>query len=241
MALTFSPGAHSCTRLMRPACREARCCEVFTPGAMGPKSYFPFVTNQLASGPLQVVYPDGRVLTYNYCSSGPAAGLICSVTRSDGLQLKYNYTTVSGYLTWGSIVAINNAYEYCNPTAPTCTLTHAWPTVTYSWSGQAPGVGFASILTVTDAAGRQTRYSQDSKGRTVGIKLPSSATADDLTYSYCDSSSNWCSTFLSPYNNSYQNYVQSVVRDGHTWTYVGLSRNGQSDQRHVWARHLHRY
>lgn len=195
----------------------------------GTQVEFPYVTNQLVAGPQQVVYPDGRVLTYNYCSSGAAAGLICSVTRSDGLQLKYNYTTLSGYLTWASVVAINNAYEYCNPTAPTCTLTKPWPTVTYSWSGQAPGVGTASILTVTDPAGRQTRYTQDSKGRTVGIKLPTSASADNFTYSYCDSSSNWCSTFASPWTTQYQNYVQSVIRNGKTWTYVGAPGTGSPE------------
>lgn len=187
-------------------------------------TYLPLSVGVTSSSPQKIQYPDGRVLTYGYCASGLAAGLLCSVTRSDGLQLKYNYTTLpGGNLAYGNIVAINNAYEYCNPTASTCSLSNPWPTVTYTWSGQAPNVGFASILTVTDPAGLQTRYTQDAKGRTIGIKLPSS-TIDNFTYSYCDSSSNWCSKFVSPYNNSYENYVQSVIRDGNTqktWIYTG--------------------
>jgi YD repeat-containing protein len=172
------------------------------------------------STPNQILYPDGRVLTYGYCADGPAAGMLCTVTRSDGMQLKYNYTTLpSGYLANASVTAINNAYEYCNPTASACSLTMTWPTVTYSWSVPASGVG--TILTVTDPVGRQTRYTQDGKARTVGIKLPSSASADNITYTYCDSSSNWCSKFTSAVDLRYQNWVQSVTRDGQTWNYSG--------------------
>jgi YD repeat-containing protein len=167
----------------------------------------------------EILYPDGRVLTYGYCADGPAVGMLCSVTRSDGLQLKYNYTTVSGYLASASVTSINNAYEYCNPTASACSLTLNWPTVTYSWSMPASGVG--TILTVTDAAGRQTRYTQDGKGRTVGIKLPPSASADNITYAYCDSSSNWCSKFADQFDLRYQDFIQSVTRDGQTWSYIG--------------------
>jgi YD repeat-containing protein len=188
--------------------------------------YFPLGPDIVSTPVQQINYPDGRVLTYGACASGPPAGLLCSVTRSDGLQLKYNYTTLAGYVVISSVVAINNAVEYCDPTATTCSLVNAWPTVTYTWSGQAPGAGFASILTVTDPAGRQTRYTQDSKGRTVGIKLPTSASADNLTYTYCDSSSNWCSQFVSPWNSTYQNYVQGVVRNGIPWTYTGAPGGG---------------
>jgi len=177
----------------------------------------PITVNSVAVAAQRIEYPDGRILTYGYCASGPTAGWICSLTRNDGMQLKYIYSTLGGATVVGGVVAINNAYEYCDPTAPTCTLTNPWPQVNYTWGG----TGAATILTVTDPTGLQTRYTQDSRGRTIGIKLPTSASADNLTYSYCDDSTNWCSGFHSPYDDGYKNYVKSVVRDGQTWTYSG--------------------
>jgi len=168
----------------------------------------------------QIVYPDGRVLTYGYFDDGSGAGsLLRSVTRSDGLQLKYTYSKMpSGTWSVTSVTAINNAYEYCAPTAVTCSLTRAWPTANYSYSVPTSGVG--TILTVTDAAGHVTRYTYDARGRTVGIKLPSSATADNITYTYCD---NNCPgyDFEIQHNVPVQDYVRTVTRDGQTWSYSG--------------------
>lgn len=175
-----------------------------------------------ALSPKEIDYPDGRVLTYGYANDGTGAPYLKSVTRSDGLQLKYTWTQMpSGFWLPTSVTAINNAYEYCSPTATTCSLTKTWPTVTYSWSAPASGVG--AILTVTDSAGRVTRYTEDSQYRTTGIKLPSSASADNITYTYCDSN---CPAFASveaPLVSYplYQNYVLQVVRDGQTWNYSG--------------------
>jgi YD repeat-containing protein len=168
----------------------------------------------------QIVYPDGRVLTYGYFDDGSGAGtLLRSVTRSDGLQLKYTYSKMpSGDWRMTSVTAINNAYEYCNPTAVTCSLTRAWPTANYSYSVPASGVG--TIVTITDAAGRVARYTYDARGRTVGIKLPSSATADNITYTYCDSN---CPgyDFEIQHSVQVQDYVRTVIRDGQTWSYSG--------------------
>jgi hypothetical protein len=162
----------------------------------------------------EVLYPDGRVLTFWTCADGPGAAFLCSATRSDGLQLKYNYTqNSSGYWLETSVTAINNAYEYCNPAVSTCALKMAWPTATYAFTAVKPPF----VLTVTDAADRVTRYTTDSLGRTIGIKLPSSATADNFTYTYCDSN---CPQYTVE-NVPYQWYVASVIRDGRTWTYNG--------------------
>jgi len=173
-------------------------------------------------GPTQIIDPDGRVLSYWYYNDGSGAPWLKSLTRSDGLQLKYTYTAISGAWSLTSVTAINNAYEYCNPTANTCSLNMTWPTANYSFS--ASGAGF--IVTFTDAAGRVTRYTTDGgggsglNGRTVGIKLPSSASADNISYAYCDSN---CSqyAFEGVWGVLYQNYVLRVVRDGQTWTYSG--------------------
>jgi hypothetical protein len=178
--------------------------------------------------PTQIRYPDGRVLTWWYYDDGTGAPLLKSITRNDGLQLKYTYTHLaSGVWSLASVTAINNAYEYCSPTASTCSLTMAWPTVNYSFTQSNSG----SVFTVTDAAGLATRYTEDaltantptSWGRTVGIKLPSSASADNITYTYCDNRSTWCTNFGSvgwP-DLYYKNYVVAVTRDGQTWNYAG--------------------
>ena len=162
-------------------------------------------------------YPDGRVLTYGYSSNG----LVQSVTRSDGLQLKYTWTLVSGAWTITSVTAINNAYEYCAPTATTCSLQMTWPTTNYSTSTPSAG---ATAFTVTDSIGRVTRYTSY-PNYTYGIKLPTSASADNITYTLCGTSSNWCSSFAAEYPGQngypYQGYVASVLRDGQTWTYSG--------------------
>ncbi|MFL6600226.1 MAG: hypothetical protein ACJ8R9_02765 [Steroidobacteraceae bacterium] len=170
----------------------------------------------------QILYPDGRVLTYWRCADGPGVSKVCSVTRSDGLQLKYNYAVTPLGLWWvTSTTAINNAYEYCSPTksAP-CSLNMTWPTANYATVTSAGLV----VFTVTDPAGRVTRYTEATGGpagrlRTIGIKLPSSASADNITYTYCD---NNCPQYAFEGSGvPYQDYVLRVVRDGQTWSYNG--------------------
>ena len=173
----------------------------------------------------QIASPDGRVLKFWSCADGPGAVRPCSVTRSDGLQLKYNYTqNPAGEWQTASVTAINNAYEYCNPTtsAP-CPLSMTWPTTTYARTvTSSSGV----VFTVTDAAGRVTTYTEAGVAgisygwHTVGIKLPSSTGADNFTYTYCG---NNCPQFAfeGVHGIRYQNYVLSIVRDGQTWSYSG--------------------
>ena len=103
-----------------------------------------------------VTYPDGtsrttamKVQTYcpsgyeNQVCQGPLyyVGRLQSVTNSNGYQLKFSYasnaTKVSdvNYADWGrvtSVTAINNAVEYCDPAANTCTLTGNWPKLTFA-------------------------------------------------------------------------------------------------------------
>jgi len=168
--------------------------------------------------PQQILYPDGRVLTYWYVNDGTGAPFLKSITRSDGLQLKYTYSQVSpGLWSLSSVTAINNAYEYCSPTASTCSLQRVWPTATYSFQA-APGGGY--YVTITDAAGRATRYTEDTSYRTVAIKLPSSASTDNVVYTYCDNNCPQYS-FEGASGVPYQGYVLKVVRDGQTWSYTG--------------------
>jgi YD repeat-containing protein len=168
--------------------------------------------------PKEIIYPNGRILTYWYNNLGTSFYYPISITRSDGLELKYAWKQYSNGMMWPSgVTAINNAYEYCDPTAISCLLKNSWPTATYAWSWPTAG---GSVLVVTDQAQRVTTYTMDSKSRVVAIELPSSSGGENITYTYCDSN---CSqyTYEGQFGIQYQNYVLSVTRDGYTWSYSG--------------------
>lgn len=196
-------------------------------------------TYSLSGSITAVRYPDGRTLAITYrkvtipwpeVDSTTAADFvrIQSVTQNNGLQIKYSYaltgtptaTTLQSWLRLASVTAINNAVEYCDPAADTCALTNVWPTATYAWSVPASGVGKA--LTITDHAGRSTRYTMDVYGRVIGIKPPTSASADMITYTYCSRTSPYdCYyTDASGQTTIVFDKVLSAVRDGQTWNYT---------------------
>jgi YD repeat-containing protein len=143
--------------------------------------------------PTQMTYPDGRIATITYkqvvvsASTGPyTCSRIQSVTRTDGLQLKYSYaqnTTPPNYgasAPWfqiTSVVAINNTVDYCDPTADVCTYSVTWPSTLVS-------TDTATMLTFTDQGGQSTRYTFNAYGLKA-IKPPSSSSADTITYIHC--------------------------------------------------------
>jgi RHS repeat-associated protein len=132
-------------------------------------------------------YSDG---TYNYYR-------LQSINNNFGYQLKLSYNS-SEPSNITQVMAINNAVDYCDPTADSCTgLTQAWPTSTYS-SSVVDGV---TQQTVIDPLGRASRYST-SASLLRGVKRPSSAN-DDLTFTY--------DGLLK---------VVSGTRDGITWNYA---------------------
>ena len=187
----------------------------------------------------EVVYPDGRVLTYSYATLSSGLTILTSVTRNDGLQLHFTYGTspftISSVQVEAptAVTAINNAYEYCDPNAITCSLNMTWPTATFSFS--APS-GANDVFTVTDSAGRVTTYSMyDYSGygltntgpgyMTVGVKLPSSSGGNNITYSYCYTTTcSWAPGTND--NDNFTNYVTSVTRNGYVWNYTGSYVSG---------------
>ncbi|HVY23973.1 MAG TPA: hypothetical protein VG962_11545 [Steroidobacteraceae bacterium] len=58
------------------------------------------------------------------------------------------------------IVGINNAYEYCIPTATDCSLTRSWPKATFNWPAGMPKTMFigTTSMNVIDAKGQQTTF-----------------------------------------------------------------------------------
>lgn len=132
-----------------------------------------------------------------------------SVRKNTGYQLKFSYQDqyqdpLTG--TTGSrdyiqrimrVTGINNAVEFCDPVA-NCTLTGSWPYLAYAKPT-------TTQETVTDALGRQARFTEDTLNRLTGIKRPSE-TNDSTTVAYDTS-----------------NRVTSIVRTGfptrtYTWT-----------------------
>jgi RHS repeat-associated protein len=134
---------------------------------------------------------------------------LSSITSSTGYQIKLTYAantipdydSGSGFTAWSTITnatAINNAVEYCDPTAVTCSLTNSWPGVSYTVNGSL----YTQFTGVTDAEGRQKTYDYNG-GRLAGIK-PAGASADTITYGY----------------NGTSAQVASVSVAGHVWNYT---------------------
>lgn len=153
------------------------------------ESYYGTV-NAIAS---TIVHPDGRKvdLTYkqgSYTSSSLTvhAVRLQSVNANTGYQLKYTYATntlgASTADDWYRITrvsGINNAVEYCDPAADSCSLTNSWPYLDYAQSVS----GSDTLETVTDVLGRTTRYRIDPNKRLKGVKRPSES-SDGVVITY---------------------------------------------------------
>src|SRR6202007_1485010 len=81
------------------------------------------------------------------------------------------------------VTAVNLGVDYCDPAANSCSsMTQSWPTVTYTYGGS----GSNTTETVTDSAGRATRYTRtgtyfyQNLGPIIGIKRPG-ASSDNVT------------------------------------------------------------
>ncbi|MCW4461520.1 hypothetical protein OK349_07355 [Sphingomonas sp. BT-65] len=170
----------------------------------------------------EIVEPDGEriKLTYRSAPTQPCTpGTICinrtlrlqSATSTTGYQAKLEYesndasnlsnaASKKSWLTVTKVTLLNNAVDYCNPSADHCAFSRAWPSATYSSTTS----GTNTLFTVTDALNRATRYTLDSAGFLTAIKRPS-ASSDNVTYSY-----------LGPTNNR---RISQVNQGGDVWGY----------------------
>ena len=147
-------------------------------------------------------------LTYkrsSYQVSIPLGGFITfwvvrlqSVTTSTGFQLKYSYAnntlsaaTVDDWVRMGNVAAINNAVDYCDPTADTCTgFSQTWPYVSYSIAAAGSGTieTVTSLVTTSPTVTTRSKYyitvAAGGAGKLTGIRRPSSPSADNVTYGY---------------------------------------------------------
>lgn len=111
--------------------------------------------------------PDGERWDWFYRSETvgtTTAHRIQSVTNTRGYQIKFEYafngnpTTLPELTSFGQLASargINNAVDYCDPTADTCsTFTETWPVATYAHST----VGANTRLDVTNGLSQTTGY-----------------------------------------------------------------------------------
>jgi YD repeat-containing protein len=129
-----------------------------------------------------IQYPDGVIASIHYkvILNGPARFVtlrIQSVTTNTGYQLKYYYYSddpaKSGlWIAKAKVVAINNAYEYCNPDADSCALSSSWPTAQFAGS-LSNGVFETDN---TDAGGAQMRWRDDGPQTYISLQTPESGT-----------------------------------------------------------------
>ncbi|KTE38041.1 hypothetical protein ATE62_11875 [Sphingopyxis sp. HIX] len=182
----------------------------------------PYSENQLQDSVAEVTEPDGekvtltsRAGTYPTCQVGAHCTArivrLQSATSTNGYQLKLEYQSDdasnlanaaarSAWLNVVKVTAVNNAVDYCNPSADHCSFTQSWPNVTYGSTTS----GTDKLFTVTDPAGRATRYTIDSTGYLKAIKRPTSG-SDNVTITHGGIGAN--------------KRVSSVTRDGKTWQY----------------------
>jgi len=189
----------------------------------------------------RVTAPNGLITTLTYkvltLSGGAKVNRLQSVTRNDGLQLKYTYASnvapaghpLGGWAQVSKVTGINNAFDYCDPTADSCATTQTWPFATQTWTTS----GSLKYMTLVDAGGRATRFTTGipvlsggiyqgqivnfTGDQLLAIRAPTSPSADTVTYTYCAVSGE----FFCMHSG-----VKKVTIGGYEWTYPGTSANG---------------
>lgn len=178
--------------------------------------YDRFVANE--GWATSITYPDGTTWDFTYkgqvycpaeydpefpnCQVPKVSGVrLQSVTSNHGYQMKLSYQSntlnyqpdVEAWNTVVKVQAINNADEYCNPAADSCSLTGNWPYVNYTNNGIAS-------ISVSDASGPMLNSVRSGDQLTVKIGTSSSAS---MTVNF----------------QSGDTKVASVVNGGVTWNY----------------------
>ena len=213
----------------------------------------------------QIIHPDGRISTYYYYGAFSTqlymGNAILSIATNSGYLLKYNY---SGTPTLGgetSVVAINRAFETCDPSATACTLAATWPTATVSrvnkpvasdgfWANTTSYNPYLhTIFTIQDPANKQYVFELDSYDRVIWYQPPE-ATSPEYFYSICTVLANGtslinCFGFTTWYEDpdiwqeqgALLDIVNSATRNGQTWSYnygvtPGISYQGPSTWGH---------
>lgn len=140
-----------------------------------------------------VTYPDGLIVSYHYLDASCTVDGVTSphtrlqsVTTNTGWQLKFTYqvnamdatcdATSNEWLFKTAVTAINNAVEYCDPTANSCTLTGSWAAARYSYD--------STYRYEQDATGGITRlmFNYGTPSAVYSIKTSDDTGADNRSY-----------------------------------------------------------
>ena len=142
----------------------------------------------------EIVAPNGEKASYHYVtqtyerSTNPTVmGTVVrlqSISNNRGYQLHYVYksdtlagidpveTRVGLWLMVASVTGVNNAVDYCAPTAFSCTYTRTWPSVSYTSTIGGP------IVAATDQSGRVTSYNFSGPNELQSISYAGSGASD---------------------------------------------------------------
>ncbi|WP_084514931.1 RHS repeat domain-containing protein [Sphingobium lactosutens] len=172
-----------------------------------------------------IQYPDGTRRTYiykgqNYCPieknpefpTCPVAEArsvrLQSVQTSAGYQLKFSYQSntlnwsddLDAWNTLSNVRGVNNAVDYCDPSADSCTFTASWPYAAYSGGTVSDQMGTVRTVTVDATSSTIKTY----------IRVGTSA-ANDITV----------------VRDATTSLVSSVKKGGVTWNYTFADANGK--------------
>lgn len=171
--------------------------------------------------------PNGLIVNINYQTAmvfDAASGTnkkytrIQSVTRNDGLQLKYRYAlyttptaaTLSAWLNPLGVTAVNNAVDYCGPLDGACTFSRNWPSSTTSYSVQTSPTTWEDAI--TDQAGGVTKYKYSYTSQS--LQLPTSTSTDARTYNMCGD------IYTPPCRDIARTGFGTATIEGKIWTYA---------------------
>nr|WP_240953967.1 RHS repeat-associated core domain-containing protein [Sphingomonas sp. G-3-2-10] len=177
----------------------------------------------------RIVYPSGEEISLTFktvqvcvidyetpCPNFTKRTRLQSVVHSNGYMLHFDYALnnptvradLNPWLQLTRVTASDTNVDSCLATANTCTYTLAWPYASYASST----AGGYTQSTVTDPLSREWRYTRNSStGQLVGIRNPTSTSADTTSITYDGNGR-----------------VASVTDGGGTWGYgysdVGTTR-----------------
>jgi RHS repeat-associated protein len=170
-----------------------------------------------------VAAADGRVDTVNYRVATMTAGSgmgsatlkfvrIQSVTNNFGYQLKYSYAAntlsqtsdISGWHSRTGYKGINNAIDYCAPTADTCTYSQSWPSVAISGPFVTDNLNRSTTYNINTAANSTSTITRPSGAVTTIVRDVAGRVASwsngtgTWTYVYADSGTTRTTTITDP-------------------------------------------
>ncbi len=154
-----------------------------------------------------LTYPNGLSYTFTWRTTNVFLGLL-SINNNLGYQIKINYacdtpTSAACYKQAQTVIAMNNAVDYCPPAANACTgLTQSWPTLTIVHGSTAD--------TVTDSL--NNTY-------TAAISTSGSLTTRTITYPSLTRSISFTRNDSCTPTTPCSPDTRTVVDGSGTWTY----------------------